>query len=318
MEQYLSQCLNSVLNQTLRDIEVICVDDGSTDISPKILAEYHDKDDRIKIIQQINQGSGVARNNGIQHSSGEYIAFMDPDDFYPDEITLETLYQTAKTHNVKICGGSATIWNGKEFVSESDRLQFTRDGYYTYNSYQYASGYWRFIYDHQWLNEKRIEFPNYRRGQDLLFLANAMIAAESFYALSKITYCWRRQHKVIGWDKEKANDYLSSIVDMLIFSRENKLAKLHLIYISTYFNHILLMTRKLLYIDNPTFVYLRENGKKASDFKLAQKGRTKLLDNCHYLINKLFISHNIPIPSHTINIFCVLYLLVENMILKLK
>lgn len=76
-EKYLKQCLDSVCNQTLRDIEIICVDDGSTDSSPLILKEYQQKDDRIQIYRQQNLYAGVARNTGKSHASGEYIIFWD-------------------------------------------------------------------------------------------------------------------------------------------------------------------------------------------------------------------------------------------------
>ena len=106
MGEYLPQCLDSVIGQTLYDIEIICVDDGSTDNSHEILLKYQEKDERIIIVTQENAGAGPARNNGINHSSGEFVAFMDPDDWYPDTDILETLYREAKKHHVRICGGS--------------------------------------------------------------------------------------------------------------------------------------------------------------------------------------------------------------------
>ena len=80
-ECYLSTCLDSVLNQTLENIEVICIDDGSTDNSLEILKKYQKKDNRVKIISKDNEGQGVARNIGISEAIGEYIAFVDSDDF---------------------------------------------------------------------------------------------------------------------------------------------------------------------------------------------------------------------------------------------
>ena len=81
-EQYLRQCLDSVVGQTLTDIEVICVDDGSTDGSPPILAEYAAQDSRFQIMTQENAGPGAARNSGLRVSSGEYLIFLDSDDWY--------------------------------------------------------------------------------------------------------------------------------------------------------------------------------------------------------------------------------------------
>ena len=79
-EQYLAECLDSVVNQTLSDIEIICVDDGSPDRSIDILMEYAAKDDRIQIIRQENKGLPAARNAGLRVASGDYVYFVDSDD----------------------------------------------------------------------------------------------------------------------------------------------------------------------------------------------------------------------------------------------
>lgn len=79
--KYLRQCMDSLVNQTLRDIEIVCVDDGSTDGSGAILDEYAAKDSRIKVIHQANAGAGAARNVGLDIATGEYLFFCDPDDW---------------------------------------------------------------------------------------------------------------------------------------------------------------------------------------------------------------------------------------------
>ena len=80
-ETYLRQCLDSVVNQTLKEIEIICVDDGSSDRSVEILKEYAAKDERVMVLQQANAGAGAARNNGLSKASGKYLSFLDSDDF---------------------------------------------------------------------------------------------------------------------------------------------------------------------------------------------------------------------------------------------
>ena len=81
VENYLRECLDSITNQTVKDIEIICIDDGSTDNSPNILKEYQKKDSRIKIITKKNGGQASARNLGIKEAQGEYIAFIDASDY---------------------------------------------------------------------------------------------------------------------------------------------------------------------------------------------------------------------------------------------
>lgn len=94
VEEYLRQALDSIVNQTLKDIEIICVNDGSKDNSLNILEEYASKDDRVKIINQENQGQGAARNNAIKIATGEYLSFVDPDDWIEFDM-YEKLYNKA-------------------------------------------------------------------------------------------------------------------------------------------------------------------------------------------------------------------------------
>lgn len=98
-EKYIKQCLDSIINQTLTDIEIICVNDGSTDNSLFILEKYATKDSRIKIINMNNYGAGVARNIGLKKAKGEYISFVDADDFI-DLNTYELLYNYAKPNDL--------------------------------------------------------------------------------------------------------------------------------------------------------------------------------------------------------------------------
>lgn len=104
VERYLKQCLDSVLNQTLKDIEVICVDDGSTDKSLRILNEYKQKDKRIILLKQKNLYAGVARNNGLKVAKGKYLSFLDSDDIFVSTM-LEDMYKKAEEDqsDVVIC-----------------------------------------------------------------------------------------------------------------------------------------------------------------------------------------------------------------------
>ena len=95
VEKYLRECLNSILNQTFQDFEIICVDDGSTDKSLEILQEYKRKDDRFVILQQRHSGAGSARNNGIRLAAGKYIQFLDSDDYFEPTL-LEEMFDHAE------------------------------------------------------------------------------------------------------------------------------------------------------------------------------------------------------------------------------
>lgn len=105
VENYLRDCLNSVVNQTLKDIEIICINDGSTDKSREILQEFADKDSRIKIIDQENKGQAAARNLGIKQAKGEFIGFVDSDDSISPDF-YEKLYDNAVKYNANIAVGN--------------------------------------------------------------------------------------------------------------------------------------------------------------------------------------------------------------------
>lgn len=123
VEKYLSECLESLVNQTLGDIEIICVNDGSTDGSLKILEEYAQKDARIKIISQENGGLSFARNRGIEQANGEFIAFVDSDDWV-DEDFLEKLYNAAVKND---CDIAASTIIRKRPNAQKYRVHYTEE-----------------------------------------------------------------------------------------------------------------------------------------------------------------------------------------------
>ena len=119
-ENYLKKCLDSVLAQTLKEIEIICVDDGSTDKSLDIVKRYQEIDNRFIILKQNNQFAGAARNNGLKIARGEYIAFLDADDFYVTN-ALEQLYEKAKRYKLDFIKGRFYYLNDKNNdIYESD------------------------------------------------------------------------------------------------------------------------------------------------------------------------------------------------------
>lgn len=232
MEKYLSQCLDSILGQTLgEEIEIVCINDGSPDNSLLILRQYEYKYRNIVIINQLNSGVGVARNNGIKAATGEFIAFMDPDDYYLEKNSLENLYIAAKKNNVLICGGSFSedheTWIRKEWPGLYEKYTFKEEGIVRYKDYQFDYGYHRFIYNRRMLIDNNIYFPPYIRFQDPPFFVKAMIAAEKFYAINQITYCYRYGHQKIKWDEYRVCHVLRGFIDNLIYSRNAGLDELH-------------------------------------------------------------------------------------------
>lgn len=135
VEIYLAECLDSVLQQTLRDIEIICINDGSTDRSSEVLQEYVNKDSRIIIINQENKGLGSARNRGLEIATGEYVAFLDSDDWV-DVDYYEKLYNTATKYNAEIACAGYKRCSGRK---KSSRLKFRNERVYTKTEDKYKA-----------------------------------------------------------------------------------------------------------------------------------------------------------------------------------
>ncbi len=126
VEKYLSRCLNSILAQTFTDFEIIAVDDGSPDNCGKILDEYAQKDERIKVIHKENGGLSSARNAGLDVAQGEYVAFVDSDDYLSDKF-IEKLYNLIKKYNADIsqCSFKETSKNTEISTVEKQEQLYT-------------------------------------------------------------------------------------------------------------------------------------------------------------------------------------------------
>ena len=235
MEQYLAECLDSVISQSLRDIEIICINDGSNDNSIAILRAYESRDNRIKVIDQENKGVGIARNIGIKAARGKYVIFMDPDDLYPANDVLESLYTAAEENNVLAAGGCFSDFDidGRENKPEdyqNDGLfgyLFEKDGIVAYKDYQFDYGYHRFVYNRKMLIDNQIFFPNLIRFQDPPFMVRALSKAERFYGLSKVTYRYRINHKTLDWNEQRVTALLTGLEMNLDFALENGYMELY-------------------------------------------------------------------------------------------
>ena len=169
VEKYLRECLDSIVNQTLREIEIICVDDGSTDGSPEILREYGEKDCRITIISQENRGISSARNHGADIASGEYFYFMDGDDILERD-ALSRLYQLSEEKSLDVL-----YFDGESFF-ETEELKEIKKNYITY--YARKGDYSRVMTGPQMLHEM-IAMDEYRSSLCLQFISSVHYRQEN-------------------------------------------------------------------------------------------------------------------------------------------
>lgn len=234
MEKYIDSCMKTIIEQTIfSELEVVCVNDGSADTTEEILRDYADMYKNIVVINQKNAGVGVARNNGMKAATGEFIAFMDPDDYYLETDTLEVLYNKAIEQEVYICGGSLSEdhndgwWIRKEFEGIYKKYTFTEEKLIEYKDYQFDFGFYRFIYNREFLIKNDIFFPPYIRFQDPPFFVKAMITAGKFYAVPNYTYCYRYGHQKLVWHEKRICHLMKGHIDDLKMSSEAGLGELH-------------------------------------------------------------------------------------------
>ena len=206
VEKYLAKCAASICKQTLEDIEIIIVDDGSTDSSGRIADRLSFTDSRIKVIHQDNCGLGPARNAGIDVATGAYVGFVDSDDWVEPEM-FEILFKKAKEDNSDVCaGGFKTVENGRtKDVHEQPLANVSLVGRneidaYRLNFYgpqddsvqnQPLVAAWVRIYKKSLLDEKQLRFKNIR-SEDVDFNIRVMRESEIISFTSGSSYCYRK------------------------------------------------------------------------------------------------------------------------------
>jgi glycosyltransferase involved in cell wall biosynthesis len=184
-EKYLRQCLHSVVNQTLKEIEIICVDDGSKDNSLEILEEYQKKDSRIIILQQENLHAGIARNNGLSAAKGEFVHFMDADDWI-EQNAYEHWYEIAKEKNADMCYCFYTNFDDETGNVIEKRAKILKDAYISEGNLTENFDYfihadvapWNKIYRRDFLQSNHIQFDDLICVNDRSFYFWTILLAE--------------------------------------------------------------------------------------------------------------------------------------------
>lgn len=219
--KYLSDCLDSVLSQNLTDIEIICVNDKSTDGSDQVLREYAENDTRIKVFENTeNSGAGVCRDKALKTASGEFIFFLDSDDLLPDGHVLMQLYNACLENNMLTCAGNiAHFQNDNRYnLSEYTGVCFAKTSIMSYTEYKVRPtwGFSRFLFNLELIWENNITFQGLRYYEDPYFFVHYMNVAKNFIALNRLVYLYRENvnhHKTLG--NKELHDYFTAQHDIL-------------------------------------------------------------------------------------------------------
>ena len=206
---YLSESIESILSQSFKDFELILINDGSTDSSGIICDKYKEKDSRVKVIHKENEGSGIARNIGINCAKGQFLMFLDGDDKIESNL-LEKLYLEIISSNTDlvICNYSEftdeNIFNIKKQIKEeviiNGKLE-CRKTYIDLLKKEVIQSPWNKIYKASIINENNIRFPNLRRCQDAVFNCEYFNYIESYKLIPDTLYHYRINNNNTCWEK---------------------------------------------------------------------------------------------------------------------
>ena len=228
----LKKALDSVLCQTIENVEIIIVDDGSSYDYSNLINEYLENS-KIKFIKlQENNGSGFARNIGIKRAKGDFIAFLDADDYYISNDVLEKLYVSAKAHRVKVSGGKAMaeyngdicqiIWSFKNYSELFTNIVAD------IKDFQNCYGFWCFLYERNFIIKNNFYFNDLISYQDPIWFYEILCKCKKFYCSDFPFYYHRTKNMVkFNWNKKALTDYFKGITLLSQMSLKNKHYDLH-------------------------------------------------------------------------------------------
>lgn len=227
-EGYLRKCLDSLLRQGLYSYEILLVNDGSTDSSLSICQEYAENNHRIKVLTQNNQGVCAARNNGLEHSTGEWIVLVDSDDYLLDN-GLYTAFSAVKCqeeYDVIQYKSSYDFWSKKALTSD---VIFMGSGHDLIRRSGFVSFCWLCFYRREFLIRNHIHFNNkYIVGEDQLFVANVFLHNPRTAVVSTDIYRYvvhedsATTKRDVKHTRRCVEDYLSSFYDILSIAKSVK------------------------------------------------------------------------------------------------
>lgn len=231
-EKYIERCLDSILAQSMQEMEVILVDDGSTDSTADILSRYEQKDERIIVLHQKNQYAGAARNNGLRTAKGEYVIFWDSDDYFQED-ALEVLYDASRKYDADICVGDATrmdLHTGtvreKCYLNWSmipDKRTFSIEDV-PQHIFNFARNYlWNRLYRRSFLEEHNLWFSELKQSEDVPFVMKAFVLAKKITVVDHVIvyYQFRSAGSLSGNALKNKESVLAAHLEVKKFLEES-------------------------------------------------------------------------------------------------
>lgn len=287
VEKYIERCINSIINQTLQDIEIIVVNDGSPDNSDVIIRKYMQLDSRIKLINQENQGLSIARNNGIKIAQGEYVAFVDSDDFIELDM-YEKMYLLAKKNNSDIvCSNYKNIFydcevinkNLKDELIEIDKLGISE--FFKLYYEELVTPVWNKIYRNKIIKDNNIKFVSNSiiSSEDILFNLEYFCKIKKCFVSHEVLYNYIRREDSITTSNKPRPDMMNRCIKIAElfdeYCKRNEIDVNHLVLYIFYEE----LAIALSYINNLNLKSIEENLKIASKSYLFNRYIEVILNN---------------------------------------
>ncbi|MBQ8805587.1 MAG: glycosyltransferase [Bacteroidaceae bacterium] len=311
VEKYLNRCMESVVNQTLKNIEIILIDDGSPDNSPQLCDEWGRKDSRIKVVHKVNEGLGLARNTGMEVATGKYIAFIDSDDYVEPKM-YEKLYTKAISNNADIvyCGYKLGLDDGtftdksdfneeKTFENKNDIENLSINYFYPQNGHLMMMSVWHSIYKREIIKTKFFS-ERIVVSEDLHFQISAILNSKKIIYIpdSLYYYCYNKDSLSHSFSINKFYN-IQNLISLLLSIYPNKKK-----YVYKYFFNFTLNIIRLLHGNKTLKTYEKINHLK-NIYKVAIWREVKRETN-----NNMYIKHHkivFMILGH--NLFWLFYFL---------
>ena len=281
VKEYLNRCINSIINQTYQNLEIIIIDDGSTDGSDKICDMYKRKDKRIKVFHKKNGGLSDARNYGLKFATGEYIAFCDSDDFI-DKRMYEILHKKLIENNADICisnyykfSKDEEIENDYDYEKNDKTIIYNKKEMFDhlYDNYLLSMVAWNKLYKKNIFDNLR--YPKGKLVEDVA-LAHYIYNECNIIVITSLQlyFYYKRETSILGTVKVNLLDELDFVYDRIKFMKKENLTN------SKSFNET-----KLYFMDTYIGLYykLRKNNKKIDK---------SLLYNYDKIMKQIYIETN--------------------------
>ena len=285
-EKYLERCVNSLRNQTLKDIEIILVDDSSADSSLEMCNQMAEKDFRIKVIHKINEGAGLARNAALGIASGEYIGFADSDDFVESDM-FETLYNKAKQYNSELVMSGVFFVDGNMFSQKGDKERksyFDCDTHFDteealkklrmgivgstpedFDDSKYGMSIWKNLFRLDVIKENNITFKSEREmlSEDALFMIDYISCIKKATGINEAFYNYCRNEESISksYKKDRFEKSLVFVDEVEKSFKKDIKADEYRIYIDRFWQAMCRV------ICSQEIMYAKENDIKYADLK---------------------------------------------------